>query len=196
MATKFTCKVYLQSLHTKLPTKFVNKVCLHYLPILAYKAEHKVFLQVCILSLPTRFPIKLAYKVCLQSLTAKIVISLPTNFNYKALATNGNTHKSMLFETVHHYCITLHIWRSIAIRLVVLPPLPSGRVRPGVSCLNPCGGIDPLGMCRIFHGPRLSVNFPPLVSPGSFAACWRQANVILQANLSWLLDFIGCSCVM
>ena len=50
--------------------------------------------------------------------------------------------------------------------------------------LDPYGGTDPLGMFPLFlkrtadvRAPRLSVVFRPLVRPGSFPACWRQANI-------------------
>ena len=50
--------------------------------------------------------------------------------------------------------------------------------------LNPYGGTDPLGMFTYFlkrtadvMDPCLSVVFRRLVHPGSFPACWRQANV-------------------
>ena len=50
--------------------------------------------------------------------------------------------------------------------------------------MDPYGGIDPLGMFPRFlkrtgdvMAPRLSLVFRRLVRPGSFSACWRQANV-------------------
>ena len=50
--------------------------------------------------------------------------------------------------------------------------------------LDPYLGTDPLGMFPLFlkrtadvMAPRLSVVFWRLVRPGSFPACWRQANV-------------------
>ena len=50
--------------------------------------------------------------------------------------------------------------------------------------LDPYGGTDPLGMFPLFlkrtadvMAPRLSEVFRRLVRRGSFAACWRQANV-------------------
>ena len=50
--------------------------------------------------------------------------------------------------------------------------------------LDPYGGTDPLGMFPLFlqrtadvMAPRLSVVFQQLVRLGSFASCWRQANV-------------------
>ena len=79
----------------------------------------------------------------------------------------------------------LLIWRSLAIHLQVLPPLPSGRERSAISCLTyPYGGTDPLGMFPLFlkrtadvMAPRLRVVFWLLFRQGSFPACWRQANV-------------------
>ena len=50
--------------------------------------------------------------------------------------------------------------------------------------LDPYGGTDLLGMFPLFlkrtadvMAPRLSVVFRRLVRLGSFAACWRQANI-------------------
>ena len=77
------------------------------------------------------------------------------------------------------------ICRSLAIRLLVLTPLPSGRERSGIFAdLDPYGGTDPLGMFPIFlkrtadvMAPRFSVVFRWLLRLGSFLACWRKANV-------------------
>ena len=50
--------------------------------------------------------------------------------------------------------------------------------------MDPYGGTDPLGMFPLFLkrmadvlAPHLSVVFRWLLRPGSFPACWRQANV-------------------
>ena len=79
----------------------------------------------------------------------------------------------------------LLICRSLAICLLVLPPLPSGRDRSGISLdLNPYGGTDPLGMFPLFlkrtadvMAPHLCVVFRRLVCLGSVLACYRQVNV-------------------
>ena len=74
----------------------------------------------------------------------------------------------------------LSICRSLAIRLLVLPPLPSGREgRHLLLDLDPYGGTDPLGMFPLFlkrtadvMALRLSVVFRRLVRLGSFLLCW------------------------
>ena len=77
----------------------------------------------------------------------------------------------------------LLICRSLAIRLLVFPHLPSGREVGHLFDLYPYGGTDPLGMFPIFlkrtdvTAPCLSVVFRRLVRLGSFLACCRQANV-------------------
>ena len=79
----------------------------------------------------------------------------------------------------------LLICGSLAIHLLVLPPLPSGRERSGVSCdFDPYGGTDLLGMFLLFlertadvMAPSLSLVIRRLVRLGSFPPCWRQANV-------------------
>ena len=78
---------------------------------------------------------------------------------------------------------SLLICHSLAIRLLVLSPLPSGRVRLLLD-LDPCGGTDPLGMFPLFLkktadvlAPHLSFVFWRLLRLGSFPACWRLANV-------------------
>ena len=60
----------------------------------------------------------------------------------------------------------------------------SSEVRRLLLILDPCGGTDPFGMFPLFlkraadvMAHRLSVVFRRLVRPGSFSACWRQANV-------------------
>ena len=60
----------------------------------------------------------------------------------------------------------------------------SSEVRRLLLDLDPCSGIDPLGMFPLFLkrtadvlAPCLSVVFRQLVHLGSFPACWRQANV-------------------
>ena len=60
----------------------------------------------------------------------------------------------------------------------------SSEVRRLLLDLDPCGGTDTLGMFPLFLkrtadilAPRLSVVFRRLLRPGSFPACWRQANV-------------------
>ena len=53
--------------------------------------------------------------------------------------------------------------RSLATHLLVLPPLPSGRDRSGVSHedLDPYGGTDPLGMFPLFLKRTADVMTPP-----------------------------------
>ena len=60
----------------------------------------------------------------------------------------------------------------------------SSEVRRLLLDLDPDGSSDPLGMFPLFlkrtadvMAPSLSVVFRQLVRPGSFPACWRQANV-------------------
>ena len=84
---------------------------------------------------------------------------------------------------------------SPAIRLLGLPPLPSGRERSSLLLdLEACGGTDPLGMFPLFFKKtaavivaRLSVVFPRLVRLSSFPACWRQANVYPNSERSTVL---------
>ena len=75
------------------------------------------------------------------------------------------------------------ICRSLAIRLLVLSPLPLGR--EGVSRLlldlDPYGGTDPLGMFALFRtrtadvmALRLNGDFQRLVRLGSFPPCWDR----------------------
>ena len=76
------------------------------------------------------------------------------------------------------------ICRSLAIHLLDLPPLPPGRMRPGVYILldlDPNGGTDSLVMSPLFLkgaadvlAPRLSVVFRQIVRLGSFPASGRQ----------------------
>ena len=60
----------------------------------------------------------------------------------------------------------------------------SREVRRLLLDLGPNGGTDPLGMFILFLkrtadviAPHLSAMFRRLLRPGSFPACWRQANV-------------------
>ena len=57
----------------------------------------------------------------------------------------------------------------------------SNEVRHLLLDLDPYGGTDPLGMfpkrTAEVMAQHLSVVFRRLVRPGSFPACWRQANV-------------------
>ena len=80
----------------------------------------------------------------------------------------------------------LLICRSLAIHLLVLPSLPSGRERSQrlLLDLDLYGGTDPLGMFPLFlkrtadaMPPRLSEVFRRLLRLFSFPPCWRQANV-------------------
>ena len=72
----------------------------------------------------------------------------------------------------------LLICRSIAIHLLALPPLHSGRVRKGETWILMVHGTDPLGKFSFFlkrtadvMAPLLSVLFRRLVRLGSFPAC-------------------------
>ena len=69
---------------------------------------------------------------------------------------------------------SLLIFHSIVIRLLNLPPLPSGRVRRLLLDLGPYEGTDPLGM---FPFRKLLMFWPPVLVYSSFLACWRQANI-------------------
>ena len=80
----------------------------------------------------------------------------------------------------------LLICHSLAIRLLDIPPLSSGRVRSDVSSYTWTLMVALIHwVCflffirelMIFKPPSYSVVFRRLVRLGSFPACWRQANV-------------------
>ena len=79
----------------------------------------------------------------------------------------------------------LLVCRSLVIGLLVLPPLPSGRVRSGVSCLTWTIMVAlthllfPIFLKRTAYvmAPRLIVVFRRLACLCSFPACSRQANI-------------------
>ena len=79
---------------------------------------------------------------------------------------------------------SLLICRSLVISPLVLPPLPSGRERSGISCKTWTLTVALTGMFLIFlkktadvMAPRLSVVFRRLVCLGNFPACGRQDNI-------------------
>ena len=72
------------------------------------------------------------------------------------------------------------ICRSLVIRLLFLPPFPSGGVRSGVYCYTwtIMVALTHWGLLMLYPPtPRLSVVFRRLVCLGSSPACWRQADV-------------------
>ena len=84
---------------------------------------------------------------------------------------------------------------SLAKCLLVLPPLPSGRERLGISCYTwTLWWHWPIGYVSFFlkrtadvMAPHLSVVFRWLVCLGSFLACWRQTNVTPNSERSPVL---------
>ena len=88
----------------------------------------------------------------------------------------------------------LLICRPLAIRLLVLPHLPSCSVRLSVSCLGPYGGTNQLGMFLPFL-MRIDVlailrGVTAVPSSGSFpcfAGDWRMAHQFLMSHLPPLL---------
>ena len=85
------------------------------------------------------------------------------------------------------------ICRSLAIYLLVLPPLPLGREKPGVSCETWTIMVTLTHwVCFLFFlrellmlwPPHLCIEFWRLVRLGSFPACWETGQCHCLANVT------------
>ena len=87
--------------------------------------------------------------------------------------------KALIVDTYYLKFILLICMSVLSIRLVVLSPLPSGRVRHLLLDMEPYGGTDPLCVFPVILRELLMFWLLDLVELrfvrlSSFSACWKQ----------------------